>query len=169
MSLANISIVGNLIRPPEPRHFASGRSKTTMYVAVKNTRQNKNYERDDVYKVEAWGKLGELAGQYLSKGNQVAVSGRLLFDHWIDREGKNRVTAIVEASQLAFPPRLKVVSDDDQTDDPSTISNPIGGLLDVTDQEGAEESFVEDAACGDSFSAPPRGEAIIAGSGRPQT
>jgi single-strand DNA-binding protein len=110
MSLANISIVGNLVKPPEQMHFSNGRNKTTLVVAVNNHgRPNRGGDSADFYRVETWGKLAELAGTYLSKGNQVAVSGRLVFDRWVDRDGKARVTPLVEASQVSFPSKLKVV------------------------------------------------------------
>jgi single-strand DNA-binding protein len=91
-------------------HFSAGRTKTTLVVAVNNHgRPSRGGDAADFYKVETWGKLAELAGQYLAKGNQVAISGRLMFDRWTDREGKPRVTPVVEASQLSLPPRLKVL------------------------------------------------------------
>jgi single-strand DNA-binding protein len=137
MSLANISIVGNLVKPPEQMHFQSGKVKTTLIVAV-NTygKPNRGGDSADFYKVETWGKLAELAGQYLSKGNQVAVSGRLLFDRWTDKEGKNRFTPVVEVTQLSLPSRLKVV--DSQGEQPSlpeeTLGNVITGTLPCAEQ-----------------------------------
>lgn len=136
MSLVTVSIVGNLVKPPDMTHFASGRVKTTMVVAV-NTKGKTSSERADFYRVEVWGKLAELAGAYLDKGYQVGVSGRLCFDHWTDKQGKERVTPIVEAAQLAFPPRLRVVRSDDQAGG-STIEAPTGGSPVVADAEDGE-------------------------------
>ncbi len=110
MSLANISIVGNLVRDPEQMSFPSGKVKTTVTVAVNvHGKLSRGGDAADFYKVETWGKLAELAGKYLAKGNQVAVSGRLIFDRWIDKEGRSRMTPVVEATQLSLPARLKVV------------------------------------------------------------
>lgn len=110
MSLANISIVGNLVRDPEQMSFPSGKIKTTVTVAVNvHGKPSRGGDSADFYKVETWGKLAELAGKYLAKGNQVAVSGRLIFDRWIDKEGRSRITPVIEASQLSLPARLKVV------------------------------------------------------------
>jgi single-strand DNA-binding protein len=128
MSLANISIVGNLVKPPEQMHFSSGRVKTTLVVAVNSYgRPNRGGDAADFYKVETWGKLAELAGQYLVKGNQVAVSGRLLFDRWTDKQGKNRFTPVVEAAQLALPSRLKVV--DEQNEGESLEPRQSGSVI----------------------------------------
>lgn len=109
MSLANISIVGNLVRPPDVVTFTSGRVKTTLVVAV-NTYTKDKGEVADYYKVETWGKLAELAGKYLLKGNQVTVTGRLRMEHWKDKNEIQRVTPVVKAEQLSFPPRLKSVA-----------------------------------------------------------
>lgn len=107
MSLANISIVGNLARDPEQFQFASGRSKTTLTIAVNSFNKIKKEKTTDFYRVETWDRLADLAISYLHKGNQVTVSGRLALEKWIDREGKQRITPTVSANQLAFPPRLK--------------------------------------------------------------
>lgn len=130
MSLANVSLVGNLVKAPEQIQFSSGRIKTTLVVAVngnksgasrsgtKNDDGNKSDSSDgnnpakdtataDFYRVETWGKLAELASKYLTKGNQVTVSGKLFLDHWTDKHGANRITPVVEANQLSLPPKPK--------------------------------------------------------------
>ena len=129
MSLANVSIVGNLTRQPEQTFFSAERVKTTLIVAVNTpSRGNKSEGKTaDFYKVETWGKLANLAALYLAKGSQVTVSGRLVLDHWMDKQGKERITPIVEANQLAFPPKLRMVSKDDP--DGAIIS----GELDFSD------------------------------------
>lgn len=143
MSLANISIVGNLVKPPEQMHFSSGKVKTTLVVAV-NTfgRPNRGGDAADFYKVETWGKLAELAGQYLAKGNQVAVSGRLLFDRWTDKQGKNRFTPVVEAAQLSLPSRLKVVDGQNEGDnqESKTSGNVITGTMPCSEEDDLFES-----------------------------
>jgi len=158
MSLVTVSIVGNLVKPPEQMYFASGRLKTTMMVAVNNPgRGGKKAESADFYKVETWGKLAEAAGKYLEKGNQIGVSGRLFLDHWTDKQGNNRVTPVVEATQLAFPPRLKVVASDEEAAEPATGA-PIGGEMVFSDQDGqADLESTGDDAYGD-YSATPEGK-----------
>jgi single stranded DNA-binding protein (ssb) len=109
MSLANISLVGNLVRAPERIEFSSGRVKTTLVVAVNNfvraSGKSDKATSADFYKVETWGKLAELAAKCLYKGNQITVTGRLIMDHWTDKHGSNRITPVVEASQLSLPPK----------------------------------------------------------------
>ena len=132
MSLATVSIVGNLVRQPEQMCFASGQKKTTLVVAVNGPKNAKTDEPSaDFYKVESWGRLGELALQYLSKGNQVTVSGRLSFDYWTDKLGRQRTTPIIQANQVAFPPRLRAVTNDD------AMGGTISGELDISDAASA--------------------------------
>ena len=151
MSLVNISIVGNLAKAPEQTCFASGKVKTTLIVACNSPHRGKSGERQfdkaDFYKVEFWGKLAELTHKYLSKGNQVGVSGRLVFDYWQDKQGQQRMTPVVEATQIALPPRLRVVKDDDGSEQmgqhmPDTITevttNPLVGEMTFSEAEADE-------------------------------
>lgn len=136
MSLATVSLVGNLVKAPEQIQFSSGRIKTTLVVAVNSSNKSatnksgatnsgakstdgqsdrsdgndpnkENSVTADFYRVETWGKLAELASKYLTKGNQVTVSGKLTLDHWTDKHGANRITPVVEANQLSLPPKPK--------------------------------------------------------------
>ncbi len=107
MSMSNISIVGNLARAPEQICFASGKIKTVLVVAVDGQKSpDKSKTETDFYKVETWGRLAELAQKYLNKGQQIGISGRLIMEHWTDREGQERLTPVVSATQLSFPQRM---------------------------------------------------------------
>jgi single-strand DNA-binding protein len=146
MSLVNISIVGNLARAPEQKYFSTGKVKTTLVVAVNGGKKSQQDEgAAEFYRVETWGKLAEATGKYLSKGNQVTVTGRLVLDYWTDRSGKERVTPIVEASQLAFPPKLRVVG----ADEPGLVEgedaiNPISGEVVMSDDDDDDDSDSDD-------------------------
>lgn len=148
MSLANISIVGNLAREPERHQFTSGRVKTTLVVAVNGFNAIRKEKTTDFYRVEIWDRLGELARNYLKKGNQVAVSGKLGYERWTDRDGKDRITPCVQANQLALPPRLKPYPDpppaaakavplDNKPEDPDVI---LDGHTDVDSEDTSEKS-----------------------------
>lgn len=125
MSMVNVSIVGNLVRQPEQICFASGRIKTVLVVAVNNPAAKaaeKTVEKPvdaDFYRIETWGKLAELAQKYLNKGNQVGVCGRLIMEHWTDKQGRDRLTPLVSATQLSFPPRLSIARDPNSKSDGS--------------------------------------------------
>jgi single-strand DNA-binding protein len=109
MSIANVSIVGNLVRAPEQRQFPSGKIKTTFIVAVDVPSRKKSGGQADFYKVVVWDKFAELVANRLAKGNQVTASGRLVMDQWKDKEGKERVTPTISAYDIAFPPRPRLV------------------------------------------------------------
>jgi single-strand DNA-binding protein len=128
MSLANISIVGNLVRAPEQMFFANGKTKTTIVVAVNvPSRINKQgAEGADFYRLEAWGKLAELAATYLAKGNQITATGRLVLEKWTDKEGRDRITPTIKADQIVFPSKPK--------DATATVrAAPISGELEFAD------------------------------------
>jgi single-strand DNA-binding protein len=127
MSLANISIVGNLVRTPEQMMFANGKTKTTIVVAVNvPSRINKGAEGADFYRLEAWGKLAELAATYLAKGNQITATGRLVLEKWTDKEGRERMTPTIKADQIVFPSKPK--------DAIATVrAAPISGELEYAD------------------------------------
>ena len=61
----------------------------------------------EYYKVELWDRLADLAMQYLEKGNQVTVIGRLSMERWTDREGNGRLTPLVSGAQISLPPKPK--------------------------------------------------------------
>jgi single-strand DNA-binding protein len=145
MSLVNISIVGNLVKPPLQKCFPSGKAKTTLVVAVDApTRKRETDGRNDcdIYRVEAWGKLGEIAHKYLAKGSLVGATGRLVMSHWQDREGRDRVTPTVEADQIALPPKPKA---GDSASGLTVQTNPVAGEmqfdeLDIGDSESIQSS-----------------------------
>lgn len=154
MSLANISLVGNLVRAPERIEFSSGRVKTTLVVAVNNfvraTGKSDKATSADFYKVETWGKLAELAAKCLFKGNQITVTGRLIMDHWTDKHGSNRITPVVEASQLSLPPKRNTdnhaeINDKNERYDPTRNDDTHGENAYNTQQEptDCEEVFGE--------------------------
>lgn len=114
MTFANISLVGRLVRQPELTVFNSGREKTTFTVAInhpgrKMSEGARTEGTVDFIKVEAWGKLAEIAHKYLVKGSQVTVCGPFQMDVWVDKHGVKRMTPLVEAQHIALPPRLSVI------------------------------------------------------------
>lgn len=149
MTFANLSLVGRLVRQPEMTCFNSGRNKTTFTVAINHPgRKMSNGARTegiaDFIRIEAWGKLAEIAHKYLAKGNQVTVCGPFRMDKWVDREGKERMTPMVEAQYLALPPRLRVLNEPEEPSAP--LSKPISGEMDFSDEieQEIEEEDPED-------------------------
>lgn len=150
MSLASISIVGNLVRDPEKVEFNGGRVKSSMVVAVNGFNRSSKEKTAEYYKVEAWDKLAQLSLDYLSKGSQVTVCGRLTIERWIDRDGKQRATPTVHASQLALPPRPRESSSEKivKQSEPSPREEEATREFSATNiaRDVVEEEIAEDVA-----------------------
>ena len=84
-----VILVGNLGANPEVRYTAGGQPVANLRLATTEKWVNKNGEKSEItewHRVVAWGKLAETCGQYLQKGKQIYVEGRLQTRSWEDRE-----------------------------------------------------------------------------------
>jgi len=105
MSFNKIIVVGNLGRDPELRFTPQGTAVCSFTLASNERRKDKAGEQQDVttwFRVTVWGKQAETASKYLTKGRQVYVEGRLHMEEWTDRDGKQRHTLEVNASDVRF-------------------------------------------------------------------
>lgn len=161
MSIANVSIVGNLVKAPQQVQFSSGKVKTTLVVAVNTPyREKRGGDSADFYKIETWGKLAELVAGRLDKGNQVTANGRLQMEKWKDNKGIERVTPTISASEIAFPQRLRAVptaapeatsESASESSEVSFIGNtPVPEMESKSESEEGEESDSEEAEEDDS-------------------
>lgn len=104
-SLNKVMIIGNLGADPEMRFTANGDAMATFNVACNRrytTRDGQQRDETEWVRVVLWRRLAELAGQYLSKGRQVYIEGRLQTRQWEDREGNTRYTTEVVAREMQF-------------------------------------------------------------------
>ena len=105
MSMNKITIIGNLGRDPEMRYMQSGDAVTNFSVATSHryrTRDGDQREETEWFNVSAWGRLAEVTNQYLSKGRQVYVEGRLSSRMYQTQTGETRVSLDVRASEVQF-------------------------------------------------------------------
>ena len=105
MSFNKIIIVGNLGRDPELRYTPQGTAVCNFSVATNERRRDKAGEQQDIttwFRVNAWGRQAENVSKYLAKGRRVYVEGRLHVEEWTDRDGKQRYTLEVNASDVQF-------------------------------------------------------------------
>jgi len=96
-------IIGHLGRDPEMRYTPSGRPVTTFSVAVSrtwNTVDGERHSETEWFNIVAWGNLAEICKQYLYKGQQVYIEGRLQTRHWEDKEGQKRTSVEVVANEM---------------------------------------------------------------------
>jgi len=97
-------VMGNLTRDPELRQTPGGQQVASFAVATNRTWMDQSGERKEAveyHEIVAWGKLGELAAQYLSKGRKVMVVGRLQTQSW-EKDGVKRQRTEIVASDINF-------------------------------------------------------------------
>ena len=102
-SLNKVQLLGNIGRDPEIRYTASGKAVTTFTLATSQRwrdQDGNDQERTEWHRVVAWGRLGEICGEYLSKGKQVFIEGRMQSRDWEDRDGNKRTTVEVIANDM---------------------------------------------------------------------
>jgi single-strand DNA-binding protein len=98
--------IGNLGGDPETRYLPSGAAVTNFSLAVSESWTDKQTgekkERTEWIKAETWGKLAEVCAEYLSKGSQCYIEGKLQTDKWQDQSGNDRYTTKVRVDNVQF-------------------------------------------------------------------
>jgi len=110
-NLNKVLLIGNLTRDPELRYTPKGTAVAQIGIAVNrvwNDDQGQQKEEVTFIDIEAWGRLAETAGKYLTKGRPVFIEGRLKLDSWEDKETKqkrNKMKVVAEMIQFLGAPR----------------------------------------------------------------
>ncbi|MEW6055647.1 MAG: single-stranded DNA-binding protein [Bdellovibrionota bacterium] len=105
MSVNKVLIIGRLGSNPEVRFTPSGAAVANFSVATNeswNDKSGQKQERTEWHRVVVWGKLAQLCGEYLAKGRQVYVEGRLQTRQWQDKDGQTKYTTEVIANTIQF-------------------------------------------------------------------
>ncbi|MBY0369141.1 single-stranded DNA-binding protein [bacterium] len=100
-----VILIGRLGSDPEVRYTSNGGAVANFNMATNESWMDKSgqkQERTEWHRIVIWGKLAELCGQYLSKGRQAYVEGRLQTRDWADKEGVKRYTTEVVAQTVQF-------------------------------------------------------------------
>ena len=100
-----VILVGNLGRDPEVRYTKSGQAVASFSLATSESWKGKDGNREEKtewHRIVAWGKLGEICGEYLNKGKQVYIEGRLQTRDWDDKDGNKRSTTEIVASTMTM-------------------------------------------------------------------
>ena len=99
-----VILVGNLGKDPEVRYSPNGQAVANVTLATSESWKDKNtgdkQERTEWHRVVFFGRLAEIAGEYLKKGAQIYVEGRLQTRKWQDKEGKDRYTTEIVAAEM---------------------------------------------------------------------
>lgn len=102
-SVNKVILIGNLGKDPETRYMSNGEAVTNITLATTDTWKDKNGEKQEKtewHRVTFYRKLAEIAGEYLKKGRSVYVEGRLETRKWTDKNGVERYTTDIIASDM---------------------------------------------------------------------
>lgn len=103
-SLNKVIIIGHLGRDPESRYMPSGEQVTSIAIATTDRWRDKatgeQREQTEWHRISFFGKLAEIAGQYLKKGSQVYVEGRIRTNKYTDRDGVERYQTQIIADTM---------------------------------------------------------------------
>jgi single-strand DNA-binding protein len=136
-----VILVGHLGADPTMRHTQSGTAVVQFNVATTERftdRNGERQERTEWHRVVAWAKLAEICNQYLRKGKQVYIEGRLQTRQWEDQSGNKRYTTEVVANNMVMLGRAGDVANDVPAQEfpPDPVaqeSGPAGGGTDDDD------------------------------------
>jgi single-strand DNA-binding protein len=99
-----VILIGNLGADPETRYSASGTAMCTIRIATtdswKDKQTGERQERTEWHRIKFFGRLAEIAGEYLKKGRQVYIEGSLRTDKYTDKDGVERYTTDVIANEM---------------------------------------------------------------------
>jgi len=105
MSVNRVILLGRLGRDPEMRATPDGTPVCTFSLATDESYTDKSGERQkqtEWHSIVAWRKLAELAQQYLTKGREIYIEGRLKTREWTDKEGNKRKSTEIHVSNMSF-------------------------------------------------------------------
>ncbi len=98
-----VILIGNLGADPEVRYLTNGTTVANFRLATSENRLNKTGEKTTItewHRIVAFGKLAEICRDYLSKGKQVYIEGKIRSRTWEDKEGNKRFTTEILANQM---------------------------------------------------------------------
>ena len=103
MSVNKAILIGHLGKDPEVRYMPSGEAVANVTLATSETWKDKNGEKQEKtewHNIVFFKRLAEIAGEYLKKGSQIYVEGRITTEKWQDKEGKDRYTTKIVANEM---------------------------------------------------------------------
>lgn len=142
-SVNKVILIGNLGRDPEVRYMPSGDAMVNLSLATTDNWRDKSGEKQEKtewHRVVMFGKVAEIAGEYLKKGSQAYFEGRLQTRKWTDKEGQERYTTEIVADRMQMlgsrsGGSARAMPDDEApaSAKPSKAAQPSGGIDDLED------------------------------------
>jgi len=105
MSVNKVILVGRLGKDPETRYMTSGEAVTNCTLATSENWKDKSGEKQEKtewHNLVFYRRLAEIAGEYLKKGSQIYVEGKLQTRKWQDKEGKDRYTTEIVVNEMTM-------------------------------------------------------------------
>jgi len=116
MDVNKATLIGNLVRDPEVKETKGGNQIATFSVATnrvwRDAESKEKKEAVDYHNVVAWGRLAEIVGQYVKKGNKVYVEGRITTRNFEGKDGKKKYFTDIVANNLIMLTRKPAVKED---------------------------------------------------------
>lgn len=122
MNLNKVFILGNLTRDPELRQTPSGQNVASFGVATNRMwtdNAGNKQTQTEFHNVVVWGRLAEIAKEYLAKGRLVFVEGRITNRSWQDQQGQKKYRTEIVAENMQLGPRFQPVSNPNQAPAPA--------------------------------------------------
>ncbi|MBM2830499.1 MAG: single-stranded DNA-binding protein [Gammaproteobacteria bacterium] len=144
-----VILIGNLGNDPDIRYTADGKAVANISIATSDQWKDKNtgeqQEKTEWHRVVFFGRLAEIVGEYLKKGSQIYVEGRLQTRKWQDKEGKDRYSTEIVANDmqmLGSPASRGGTTSFDQSP-PQSMDEPAGKST-SNKNKSAEDDFDDD-------------------------
>lgn len=102
-SVNKVILIGNLGKDPETRHLPDGGAVCNFSIATSETWKDKKgdkQEKTEWHRISTFGKVAEIAAEYLKKGSQVYIEGRLQTRKWKDKDGQEKYTTEVVGDRM---------------------------------------------------------------------
>jgi single-strand DNA-binding protein len=122
-SLNRVELIGNLGRNPEIRYTTTGTAVASLALATSEkvkTKSGEREERTEWHNIILYGRLAEIAGEYLEKGKSVYLEGKLKTRKWQDKTGKDRYTTEVVGERMLMLGSNKTGGNNNQVEEPTT-------------------------------------------------
>ncbi len=132
-----VILVGNLGADPEIRYTPSGTAVANFRMATSenwNNKEGQKETRTEWHRVVTFGKLAEICGEYLNKGKQIYIEGKIQTRQWDDKEGNKRYTTEIVANQMQMLGRVGETGSV-PAGAPAQASNSDGGGPPSTEEE----------------------------------
>jgi single-strand DNA-binding protein len=148
MSVNKVIILGRLGQDPELKYTPGGAAVCNFSLATSESWTDKSgqkQERTEWHRVVVWGKLAELCNQYLSKGRQAYLEGRLQTRSWDDKDGNKRYTTEINAATVQFIGGMNASEGRTTNDQSTNQSKPQSDNMMTTDYNvSTDSSFTAD-------------------------